>query len=80
MKIDKFSFFVGVAVMLLVIGCMGAVTIEDGGRFEWSRPANGAGVSHEAHTTFSVLDRNTGTVNVWDRTTGQVVVYQFKSQ
>lgn len=72
MKLDKFSFFSGIVFVLAIIGCVAAVTIEDGGRYEWEVNLEDA--------KFFVLDRSTGTVNEWDRTTQVVRVFKFRAQ
>ena len=72
MKLDKFSFAVGIAFVLAILGCIGAVTIEDSGRYDWE-------VSLE-QPKFFVLDRDTGTVNEVDRNTQVVRVFRFRQQ
>lgn len=72
MKLDKFSFVVGIMFVLAILGCIGAVTIEDSGRYDWE-------VSLQEQKFF-VLDRDTGTVNEWDRATQVVRVFRFRLQ
>lgn len=72
MKLDKFSFFAGIIFVMAIIGCVAAVTIEDGGRYEWE-----VGLDDNK---FFVLDRSSGTVNEWDRTTQVVKIFRFRAQ
>lgn len=80
MKIDKFSFAVGVFAVLLIIGCVAQVSTGGDGRYQFIEPTaygiDGDPVSSRP-AWFSILDTGTGTVNVWTQG-GEVGVYQFQ--
>ncbi|MBI2433921.1 MAG: hypothetical protein HYV26_13725 [Candidatus Hydrogenedentes bacterium] len=75
MKIDKFSFCVGVVLVITILGCIGAVTIDDGGRFEWIGT-----VAWSESQSVGIFDRQSGTVNVWNPVSGNATVYRFRTQ
>lgn len=77
MKLDRFSVAVGIVMALFFIGCMTAVTSDPGTsrRYQFiPRYTNGGG----GYDDFSILDQDTGTLNVTN--SGQTKVYTFLPQ
>ena len=68
MKLNRFSFALGIAFALILVGCMVAATNVNnsaGARFEFHlmAPANNSGGTYDA---FVVLDTQTGTAISWN--------------
>ena len=85
-RIDKFSFFVGVFFVCLIIGCIAQVVhVEDEGRYRALLLSDGAGGDVQIvqpGTMFAILDTTTGTVNRWTGSTIPIVheILIFKEQ